>query len=55
MVDAIAKNSAFELRDPGGTLSNEDMNLNEDGTEKSPFWFFLYFFVQVIRVLFSSP
>ena len=35
-----------------GTLSNEDGNANDDGTEKSPFSVVLYFFVQVIRVLF---
>ena len=34
-----------------GTLSNEDGNANNDGSEKSLFSFVLYFFVQVIRVL----
>ena len=35
-----------------GTLSNEDGNANDDGSEKSLFSFALYFFVQFIRVLF---
>ena len=30
-----------------GTLSNEDGNVNDDGSEKSPFWSALYFFVLV--------
>ena len=34
-----------------GTLSNEDGNTNDDGSEKSHFWFTLLFIVQVIRVL----
>ena len=38
---------------PLGTLSNEDGNANDDGSEKSYFWFALYFFVRAIRVLFS--
>ena len=36
-------------------ISNEEGNTNNDGSEKSHFWFALYFFVQVIRVLFLSP
>ena len=35
-----------------GTLSNEDGNVNDDGSENSLFSFVLYFFVQVIGVLF---
>ena len=35
-----------------GTLSNEDGNANDDGSEKSLISFVLYFFVQVIWVLF---
>ena len=35
-----------------GTLSNEDGNAKDDGSEKSHFWFALYFLVKVIRVLF---
>ena len=35
-----------------GTLSNEDGNANDEGSEKSHFWFTLLFIVQVIRVLF---
>ena len=35
-----------------GTLSNLDGNVNDDGSEKSPFWISLYFFVRFIRVLF---
>ena len=38
-----------------GTLSNEDKNGNKDGLEKIHFWFTLYCFVQVIRVLFFPP
>ena len=34
-----------------GTLSNEDGNVNDHGSEKSPFWFALYFFVRAISVL----
>ena len=34
-----------------GTLSNEDGNVNNDGSEKLHFWFALYFFVRAIRVL----
>ena len=34
------------------TLSNEDGNANDDGSEKSPFWFSLSSFVRAIRVLF---
>ena len=34
------------------TFSNEDGNANDDGSEKSHFWFTLLFIVQVIRVLF---
>ena len=37
------------------TLSNEDGYVNGDGTDKSYFWLTLFFFVRVIRVLFSSP
>ena len=33
-----------------GTLSNEDGNVNDDGSEKSHFWFSLYLFVRIIRV-----
>ena len=36
---------------PLGTLSNEDENVNDDGSEKSHFWFALYFFVRAISVL----
>ena len=37
-------------------LSNEDGNANDDGSEKSHFWFIaLFFFVRVIRVLFFPP
>ena len=35
-----------------GSLSNDDGNVNDDGSEKSHFWFALYFFVLVIRVSF---
>ena len=35
-----------------GSLSNEDGKGNDGGSEKSLFWFTLYFFVRVIRVLF---
>ena len=38
-----------------GTLSNEDGNADDDGSEKIYFCFSLYFFLRVIRVLFSSP
>ena len=36
------------------TFRNEERNANNDGSEKSYFWLALYFFVQVIRVLFIS-
>ena len=35
-----------------GTLSNEDGNANDDGSEKAHFWFTFLFTVQVIWVLF---
>ena len=39
-------------RESPGTLSNNDGSVNNDGSEKSHFWFTLYFFVRVISVLF---
>ena len=33
-----------------GTLSNEDGNVNDDGSEKSHFWFAFYFFVWMIKL-----
>ena len=35
-----------------GTFSSEDGNADDDGYEKILFWFALYFFPRVIRVLF---
>ena len=36
-----------------GTLSNEDGNVSDDGSEKSPFWFTLNFFVCFIKIFTS--
>ena len=45
--------TTFNFESLLGTLSNEDGNAI--GLEKLHFWFALYFFILVIRVMFSSP
>ena len=49
LADTIQVRSMHKLL---GTLRNEDGNANNDGSEKSHFWFTLYFFAQVVRVIF---
>ena len=51
-VNFVRKYNRYLIQLSLGTLSNEDGNANDGGSEKTHFWLALYFFERVIRVLF---